>query len=82
MNRLFIGIEGGATKTEGILINDIGTIHAIVQTGPSNPWVIGFDNVAKLLKTLIDDILAKGQVNWNDIISVVSVMKEVKEYTF
>jgi N-acetylglucosamine kinase-like BadF-type ATPase len=40
MTRLFIGIEGGATKTEGILIDDNGEILVTLQTGPSNPWVI------------------------------------------
>lgn len=90
MSQLFIGIEGGATKTEGVLIDDIGKIYVTLQTGPSNPWVIqiiylniwlnfllkvlGFDNVAKLLKNLIDDILVKGDINWNQIASVVSEM--------
>jgi hypothetical protein len=36
--------------------------------------VLGFDNVAKLLKNLIDDILVKGDINWNQIASVVSEM--------
>jgi len=40
MTRLFIGIEGGATKTEGVLIDDNGEILVTLQTGPSNPWVI------------------------------------------
>ncbi len=34
--------------------------------------VLGFDNVAKLLKQLIDDILVKDEVDWNQIVSVVS----------
>jgi N-acetylglucosamine kinase-like BadF-type ATPase len=40
MSQLFIGIEGGATKTEGILIDDVGKTYVTLQTGPSNPWVI------------------------------------------
>jgi N-acetylglucosamine kinase-like BadF-type ATPase len=39
MSRLFLGIEGGATKTDGVLIDDSGKIHVTLQTGPSNPWV-------------------------------------------
>lgn len=39
MSRFFIGIEGGATKTEGILIDDSGKIYVTLQAGPSNPWV-------------------------------------------
>ena len=40
MTRLFIGIEGGATKTEGVLIDEYGNIRVTLKTGPSNPWVI------------------------------------------
>jgi N-acetylglucosamine kinase-like BadF-type ATPase len=42
MNRLFIGIEGGSTKTEGVLVDDTGKVHVALQTGPSNPWVSYF----------------------------------------
>jgi hypothetical protein len=38
--------------------------------------ILGFDNVAKLLKNLIDDILIKSEVNWNQISSVVGEMIE------
>ena len=34
-----MGIEGGASKTEGILIDDLGKVHVTLQSGPSNPWV-------------------------------------------
>jgi N-acetylglucosamine kinase-like BadF-type ATPase len=40
MNRLFLGIEGGSTKTEGVLIDDVGKVYVTLLTGPSNPWVI------------------------------------------
>jgi len=42
--------------------------------------ILGFDNVAKLLKTLIDDILQKGEISWNEIISVVSEVIECHEW--
>lgn len=42
MNRYFIGIEGGATKTEGVLIDDSGKVYVTLQVGPSNPWVNNF----------------------------------------
>ncbi|UJR37697.1 hypothetical protein I4U23_030392 [Adineta vaga] len=74
MNRLFIGIEGGASKTEGVLIDENGKVYVTLETGPSNPWVRGFDNVAKLLKQLIDDILAKGEVDWDYLVSVGMVL--------
>jgi hypothetical protein len=37
---------------------------------------LGFENVAKLLKQLIDDVLAKGEIDWNQIGSVVSIIIE------
>lgn len=40
MDRFFIGIEGGATKTEGVLIDDNGKVYVTLQLGPSNPWVV------------------------------------------
>jgi hypothetical protein len=43
---------------------------------------LGFDNVAKLLKNLIDDILLKGEVNWNQIVSVVSEIIENEKVFF
>ncbi|CAF4113685.1 unnamed protein product [Rotaria socialis] len=64
----------GATKTEGVLIDEFGKVYATVQGGPSNPWVFGFDNVAKLLKQIIDDILVKSEVNWEQIVSVGMVL--------
>lgn len=91
MTRFFLGIEGGATKTEGILIDDLGEVRVTLQSGPSNPWVrnifeqmlefhfvvfffkiLGFDNVAKLLKQLIDDILVKGGISSDQIVAIVS----------
>ena len=72
MSRYFIGIEGGATKTEGVLIDELGQVHVTLHAGPSNPWVVGFDTVARVIKTLIDEILTKGQLEWKDLVSVVS----------
>ncbi|CAF0835154.1 unnamed protein product [Adineta steineri] len=62
--------SSGASKTEGVLIDDNGKLYVALQSGPSNPWVLGFDCVGKLLKQLIDDILAKGEVKWDDIVCV------------
>lgn len=55
MSRFFIGIEGGATKTEGILIDDTGKIYVTLQSGPSNPWVIVILYRKKLIEDFIKD---------------------------
>ncbi|CAF0744418.1 unnamed protein product [Rotaria sordida] len=74
MKQYFIGIEGGATKTEAVLIDDTGKVYVKLQSGSSNPWLLGFDNAAKLLKQLIDDILVQCEVNWDQIVSVGMVL--------
>jgi N-acetylglucosamine kinase-like BadF-type ATPase len=50
MNRLFLGIEGGSTKTEGVLIDDVGKVYATLLTGPSNPWVIEIIHLKYLIE--------------------------------
>ena len=76
MSRYFIGIEGGGTKTEGVLIDELGQVRVTLLSGPSNPWVVGFGNVASLIKTLIDELLAKAQLEWKDLVSVVSHIEQ------
>lgn len=56
--KIMIGIDGGGTKTEFVLFNDIGTILERLKLGPCNPNAVGLDNSIALLKKGIDDLLA------------------------
>ncbi|KAI0986365.1 hypothetical protein GJ496_004884 [Pomphorhynchus laevis] len=53
--KYFGGIEGGATKTNMVIIDCKRNVIAEGEVGPSNPWLVGFDESAKLLLQLIDD---------------------------
>ena len=51
-----IGIEGGATKTVGVLLNSEGKLISRSETSASNPWVIGFEKTINLLINLIETL--------------------------
>lgn len=48
-----IGIDGGGTKTVGILATDTGRIIAKVQSGPSNYHVVGIEQTHAILSEII-----------------------------
>ena len=41
--RCVLGFDGGATKTECVLLNEAGNILASVRSGASNPGQVGFE---------------------------------------
>lgn len=55
-----IGIDGGGTKTEGVLTDASGHVLGQKNYGASNPNDVGLDNSAELIVTLISDLLAEG----------------------
>lgn len=48
-----IGIDGGGTKTAGILATEVGEIVAKVQAGPSNYHVVGIEQTQAVLLQII-----------------------------
>ncbi len=56
---LFIGIDGGGTKTEGLLCNGKGELLARTTSGASNPHVIGFASSARLVTRLIRTLIGE-----------------------
>lgn len=55
-----IGIDGGGTKTEGVLTDRDGHVLARLKYGASNPNDIGFDASVCLLVDMIRDLLQAG----------------------
>ena len=55
-----IGIDGGGTKTEGVLTDCEGHVLACLKYGASNPNDIGFDASVCLLAEMIRDLLQVG----------------------
>jgi len=49
-----VGIDGGGTKTVGILADDTGKVISRVEFGPSNYHVVGERETEKVLKDVVD----------------------------
>lgn len=56
---LFIGIDGGGTKTKCVLADDQLNTLAEFQGGPTNPLAVGIDNSCATLTKLIQNFLRK-----------------------
>ena len=54
-----IGIDGGGTKTAGILATETGEIVAKVQAGPSNYHVVGIEQTQAVLTEIISKLSTK-----------------------
>ena len=56
---IFLGVDGGGTKTEAVLIDDAGKIVAIGHAGGSNPGIFGYEksveNVYLSVKNIAKD---------------------------
>jgi len=54
----YIGLDGGGTKTECVLLNDEGQVVAQSVVGPSNPLRVGFDQAFVALRTAAECVLS------------------------
>ncbi len=57
-----IGIDGGGTKTLAILVNAEGREVSRAQAGGANPWDVGPDAARLALQSVIEPLLAGGNV--------------------
>jgi N-acetylglucosamine kinase-like BadF-type ATPase len=48
--RCVLGFDGGATKTECVLLNEAGNVLASSRSGPSNPGQVGFERAIEEIK--------------------------------
>lgn len=60
--KFLIAIDGGGTKTTGVLVNLKGKIFKKVKLGPSNPQKVGFERAVSLLKKLIFELSKKKRI--------------------
>ena len=58
-----VGIDGGGTKTVGILTTGTGRHLAQVQSGPANYHVVGEAKTQAVLEDLIGELYAKAGVH-------------------
>ncbi len=52
-----IGIDGGGTKTEGVLTDLSGHVLRMKKYGPSNPNDVGLETAVELIASLVEDLL-------------------------
>ena len=65
---LYLGVDGGGTKTIFVLIDPTGRVVAEHQGGTSYYLQIGFDGLHQLLSEGVQAVLAKAGANAGDII--------------
>lgn len=58
--KLFLGIDGGATKTEFVLIGEDGQVLQRLLLEGCNPNACGMDTACQVLKNGMDTVLARG----------------------
>ena len=57
--KYFIGIDGGGTKTDGILMQENGQVLARLAGGAANMQVVGIERVCDEIKRLVDGLTAR-----------------------
>ena len=81
----FLGVDGGGTKTCFTLIDVKGKVISKVIKGPSHPTQIGFENLEKLLREGLEEIITNNKISASDIERVTlglagyGIVKEIAE---
>lgn len=52
--KLFVGVEGGATCSKAVLMDEKGEVLATAETGGSNHWQIGLEETLNRVYYMID----------------------------
>ena len=55
---IFIGVDGGGTKTEAAAIDPSGNVLSRYTGSSTNPYVVGFDQAMAELARVLDCLLA------------------------
>lgn len=62
-----IGIDGGGTKTQGILCDETGRVYGVCTCGPSNHQFISETEVRKNIENVIDGLLEETKISAENI---------------
>ncbi len=68
--RFYLGVDGGGTKTNIALMNEVGEIEAEGDGGPSNPLRVGVETAVANITKAIDSACDTGGISRGDIVSV------------
>ena len=69
-SNLFIGVEGGATCSKGVLVNGEGIVLATAETEGTNHWIIGISTTARIIVELVDELLSIVNLKGSSVSSV------------
>lgn len=67
---LFLGIDGGGTKTEFALCDDKGRIYSNVIKESASYWQFSTEKLLTVIKDGVDSVLKESQASYNDIVAV------------
>src|ERR1700736_1849602 len=68
--RCVLGFDGGATKTECVLLNESGNILASARSGASNPGQVGFERAVEEIKSAAQAATLEARVKPHAIIAL------------
>ena len=66
---LFLGIDGGGTKTRAVLIDSAAAVQGEGASGGSNPVRVGFDEAIHNVRTAADEAYANSSAKSSDVVS-------------
>jgi N-acetylglucosamine kinase-like BadF-type ATPase len=71
LNRLssVVGVDGGGTKTEAVIIDADQRVIGEGRAGPSNPLRVGIAAAAAAVREAIDDACASAKLRRGDLIA-------------
>ena len=70
--RCVLGLDGGGTKTECMLLDEQGRVQARSRSGPSNPLRVGVDAAIATLQAAAQEALAAGNAARTDVVAMVA----------
>ena len=68
-HRYLLGIEGGATRTTGVLVDRKLEVIARHEVGPSNVHAVGLETAVRSLSDLIGELLLGAGVGWSGVVA-------------
>ena len=68
-SKLFVGVDGGGTKTHAVVVDDSDRVLGEGTTGPSNPLRVGITSAAAAIREAVERACNAAQVRRTDIVA-------------
>ena len=62
MERYFLGVDVGATKTHALIADESGQAHGFGEAGPGNHEGVGYEGLAAVLQTAVEQALDRAGI--------------------